>query len=361
MKKIKEHLHIIKWIILVNVCLICLWILTYWLTFSIYYAFGFWPYEWIRSIITAFLGFFIFGILINILGRWRKKKHENVWAIIINALKEMSKGNFNVTVNWPHGKNTPGPFSELISNINKMAQDLGQIEKLRQEFISNVSHEIQSPLTSIGGFARALSDDDLSKEDRRHYLSIIEMETQRLSKLSDNLLKLTALESEQQPFEPRDYRLDKQLRHIILSCEPQWSKKDLQLDIDLDEVFIFSDEELMSHVWINLIRNSIKFTEEKGSLSIYLSQDAEFAKICISDTGIGISREDQLHLFERFFKADKSRNRAAGGNGLGLSIVKKIIDMHKGSIEVESELGKGTSFTILVPKKMKYDKRSEKR
>jgi signal transduction histidine kinase len=223
------------------------------------------------------------------------------------------------------------------------------MEKMRQEFISNVSHEIQSPLTSISGFARALRDTRLSEEERAHYLDIIETESIRLSKMSDNLLKLTSLESEHHPFEPKRYRLDKQLRAVVLACEPLWLDKSIDMDVSLEEGEIDADPDLMNQVWGNLIHNSIKFTPRGGTIGVELQfRDGE-AAVRISDTGIGIGEEDLPRIFERFYKADKSRNRAGGGSGLGLSIVKKIVDLHHGSIDVQSRPGEGTVFTVRLP------------
>jgi signal transduction histidine kinase len=220
---------------------------------------------------------------------------------------------------------------------------------MRQEFISNVSHEIQSPLTSIRGFARALQNEQLSPADRAHYLNIIEIESMRLSKLSDNLLALASLDAEQMKFEPKAYRLDRQIRNLILACEPQWTDKSLDMDVALEEVVITADEDMLSQVWINLIHNSIKFTPCGGSVRILLQYQADRVVFRITDSGIGISADDQAHVFERFFKAEKARDRAKGGSGLGLAIAKKIVEMHKGTIGVESELGAGACFTVCLP------------
>jgi len=222
---------------------------------------------------------------------------------------------------------------------------------MRQEFVSNVSHEIQSPLTSIKGFAQVLRNNNLSEEERVHYLNIIETESTRLSKLGDNLLKLATLESDQVELQLKNYRLDKQIRSTILSLEPHWERKNIKFEIFMDEVEIIGDEGMLNQVWTNLIHNSIKFTEENGQIKIYLSQVQDKVEFKIIDTGIGIDEEEQLHIFERFYKADKARARSIGGNGLGLSIVKRIIEVHKGSIGVQSELGNGSTFTIYLSSK----------
>lgn len=277
----------------------------------------------------------------------QREQHMELFQSITDALKQIATGDYNINVSKMSGHDNPGdPFADIIDNINYMAQELGEMEQMRQEFVSNVSHEIQSPLTSISGFARALQNDKLDYNERLHYLSIIETESQRLSKISDNLLKLTYLESEHHLFETKRYRLDKQLRNIILSCEPQWTAKNIEMHLSLEDADIVADKELLDQVWMNLLNNAIKFTPDEGNinLSLYHKQDELIFEI--SDTGIGITEEEQLHLFERFYKADKARIRNASGSGLGLSIVKTIIDMHEGVIHVKSKPHEGTTFQI---------------
>mgnify|MGYP001352866049 CR=1 FL=1 len=223
------------------------------------------------------------------------------------------------------------------------------IEELRQEFISNISHEIGSPLASIRGFAKALQDDQLSPEKRHRYLKIIETECDRLAKLSDHLLKLAMLDSDRQPFHPRSYRLDKQLVALILACEPQWEEKNMEMELDLEPVEGYADEDLISQVWVNLIHNAIKFTPEGGKIRISLKRQNNQAVVRIADTGPGISEEDQKRIFERFYMVDKSRNRSAGGSGLGLAITHKIVELHQGLISVHSIPGEGAAFTVTLP------------
>jgi signal transduction histidine kinase len=266
----------------------------------------------------------------------------------VEAVDRIAQGDFSTRVQWH--VDGDHPMAELARSVNHMAAELNQMEQMRQEFVSNVSHEIQSPLTSISGFARALQEDDLSPEARQHYLSIIQTESMRLSKLSDNLLELASLDSEQVRLEPRPYRLDKQIRALVLAREPQWTGKGLELDVALDEAtLITADEDLLSQVWINLIHNSIKFTPPGGCIRIALQSQPGAVQVTIADTGIGIPAEDQPHIFERFYKADKSRRRADGGNGLGLSIVKKIVDLHHGTVSVDSQPGQPTCFTVVLP------------
>ncbi|MNO63669.1 Alkaline phosphatase synthesis sensor protein PhoR [compost metagenome] len=265
---------------------------------------------------------------------------------IIEAMRKISKGDFSVKLE-DHKKYRE--YEAIINSVNQMAGELGRMETMRQDFISNVSHEIQSPLTSISGFARALRNPDLPAEQRTHYLDIIEGESRRLSQISDNLLKLSSLENEESSFVMKRFRLDHQIRSIVLSSEPQWMKKRLQINLELETVELVGTEDLLVQVWSNLLHNSIKFTPEEGTVRLSLNLEGQHAVIKVSDTGIGISEADQIHIFERFYKADRSRNRNLGGSGLGLSLVKKIIDIHHGTVTVTSRLDEGTEFTVRIP------------
>lgn len=292
------------------------------------------------------------GVLIFLLLR-RYFKHSKFTSNIrllselMDALERISKGDFRVRLN--HKLKEDEPFARLVKGVNEMALNLEQTENMRQEFISNVSHEIQSPLASIKGFTYVLDSDELTPEERKHFLSIIETETMRLSRLSENLLKLAALEAHSMKFEPKPYRLDKQLRTVILSCEPQWRGKNIRMDAFLDSITVTADEDMLSQVWINLIHNSIKFTPEDGCIRVDLHRRGNTVECKISDTGIGIDEDAQKHVFERFYKADKSRERAKKGSGLGLAIAKKIVETHGGKITVQSEPGAGTVFTVSLP------------
>ena len=313
------------------------------------------PLAWIAYLVSTIVGFGIFIGIVSLISyyirhskRWREHGHfrGSIMEEIMSALNRIARGDFNVSVS----KHERDPFPELAESINKMAHELGSMETMRQDFISNVSHEIQSPLTSISGFAALLKNEDLTPEMRTHYIDIVESESKRLSRLSDNLLKLSALEADGTPIKKHEYRLDKQLEHITLMLEPHWMEKNINVEAELLKVTYSGDEELLSQVWINLLHNAIKFTPENGSIAIELIPDENHVVCRISDTGAGISPEDKAHIFERFYKADKSRDRSLGGSGLGLSLVKKIVDMHGGTVSVDSEPEKGSIFTVTLPK-----------
>ncbi|MGB8000133.1 MAG: HAMP domain-containing sensor histidine kinase [Anaerobacillus sp.] len=336
----------------VAVSLLLCWSLSYWLSSKVYTLIHHHPGEFISQLITSLFGFILFGCCIFTITKipWVRAKQEKHLNSMIHAMKMMAEGNFDIDLSYYRERfdvNNDHPYSKIIRNISHMAEKLGEMEEMRQEFISNVSHEIQSPLTSISGFAYTLKNGELTPEEWNQYLDIIEKESLRLSKLSDNLLKLTSLESDQLTLELKNYRLDHQLRRIILANEPQWAEKNLTLDVDLPPITLLADMDLMEQVWGNLIYNSIKFTPNEGTITVRTFKTADSQLIVkMKDTGVGMNQDTLLHIFERFYKADPSRNREHGGSGLGLSIVKKIIDLHEADIQVQSELGNGTEITV---------------
>lgn len=309
-------------------------------------------YTAVAYLITSMTGIILFILLLSILSIWHHKSNKNqfhhkFYGDIQKAIDKITKGDFGVTIDMNQYRNNQ--WIDLAEKVNVMAKELSGMETMRQDFVSNVSHEIQSPLTSIRGFVTLLRNENLNKVERLHYIDVIETESLRLSKLSDNLLKLTTLDSEYALFQSKPYLLNKQLKDIILMLEPQWTAKNIDLSIEDEPVEVVADEELFSQVWINLLHNSIKFTPEGGKISVSVSKEKKEVKVTISDNGIGMKTEDVPHIFERFYMVDKSRSRKAGGSGLGLSIVKKIVEINHGSIDVESQPSKGTVFSVKIP------------
>lgn len=264
---------------------------------------------------------------------------------LADATNQMAKGNFDVQVPVRRGDE----LGLLAKSFNHMAGELRQLEQMRQDFISNVSHEIQSPLTSIRGFSEALKEPAADLKDRQHYLEIIETESERLSRMVDNLLRLTTLESGQQPDPKELFDLDEELRKVVIINHLLLMQKKIDYDLSLPKTKFLGNKDQLFQVWTNLIHNCIKYTPEGGTMFIELKKDVQHVRIRFTDTGVGIPLQDQPHIFERFYKVDKSRDRSIGGNGLGLAIVKKIVDIHQGRIELESEPGKGTTVTIVLP------------
>lgn len=351
MRKVNPRLLGFAWFIFVLIFVSGMIAVAFFLTGYLYKIINWHPSPLLTQIVNTLLGLLFTGTMVGTVGKFAQSRgwipERNVFRPIIEALEKIAQGDFSIRLENELQDNQI--VGQLANTVNKMALELDQMENMRQEFISNVSHEIQSPLTSIRGFAQALENDGLGLEERHHYLSIIKNESTRLSRITEDLLKLASLESDKVKFEPRPYRLDKQIRSLILACEPQWTTKEIDMQVSLDEITINADEDLLSQVWINLIHNSIKFTPDGGKVHVQLHQQNGQIKFKITDTGLGISKEDQARVFERFYKADKSRTRSNGGSGLGLSIAKKIVDMHKGRIEVESKVGAGTTFTVSLP------------
>jgi len=259
------------------------------------------------------------------------------------ASKEVAKGNFDIEVVM---KSTD-EIGQLTADFNLMTKELKNIDFLRKDFVSNVSHEFKTPITSIKGFAKLIRDGKLSNDQLSEYSEIIVNESERLSLLSSNLLKLSELDSKMIREQAKQFSLDEQIRKTILILEVQWSKKEIDFDIDLEAISIIGDEHLLHEVWLNLIQNAIKFSNQKGIIKIGLNKIGDKVKIMIADHGIGIADKDKERIFERFFKGDKSRSK--DGNGLGLVIVKRIIELSNGSISFESELGKGSTFIVELP------------
>ncbi|RKP55018.1 sensor histidine kinase [Cohnella endophytica] len=264
---------------------------------------------------------------------------------LTKATKRIAAGDFNVKMNIKQ----KGEIGTLARSFEEMMHDLQQLEQMRREFVSNVSHEVQSPLTSISGYAMALKQDDIADNDRSRYLDIIIAEADRMSKMSDSLLKLSLLESQSQQLRMVTFGLDEQIRRIIVAIQPQWSARNIRFELDLKAVRITADHELLTQVWTNILGNSIKFSMDGGVINVSIKQDTHNAIVRISDTGIGISPEDQKRIFDRFFKADRSHSRKYGGSGMGLAIVKQIVSLHQGDIRVESELGQGTTVMVNLP------------
>ncbi len=265
---------------------------------------------------------------------------------LTEATKMLARGKYNIKLDVKRDDE----IGKLAVNFSNMAKSLEQLEAMRQEFVSNVSHEIQSPLASIQGFSHTLLTADLPEEQRRRYLSIIEDESRRMSQLSKQLLTLASLEKEEAILEKSSFDVGAQIKQVLFMTEWSWREKELAIKMELPSLVIHADSKLLHQVWINLITNSIKFTENGGTISIrLLPRGKESITVEIADTGIGISEENLQNIFQRFYRADKSRNRKEGSSGLGLAIVEKIVEMHGGEIEVESELGVGTRFRITLP------------
>ncbi len=263
---------------------------------------------------------------------------------LIHAMSQVSQGDFSVRVD---DEDAQGDMGDLVHSFNDMAKELGSIEMFRKDFINNFSHEFKTPIVSIRGFAKQLERDDLTPEQRREYTSIIVSESERLANMSSNILLLTKLENQQIVTDKVEYRLDEQLRSCILLLEKQWSAKEIELSLNLEETRFVGNEEMMSHVWVNLIGNAIKFSPQGALLEISCERQEGKVVAVIRDHGEGMTEATQRRIFEKFYQGDSAH--ATAGNGLGLSLVKRIVDLCGGQVRVESRVGEGSAFTVILP------------
>jgi len=264
-----------------------------------------------------------------------------------NATKEIASGNFDVEVSI---RNRAEEFSELQTNFNAMIRELKANEYLKKDFVSGVSHEMKTPLSIIGGYAKLLRDEtDLTEEEKKEYLDLIISETERLTALTSNMLRLSRMDSEDIRPKYQRFSLDEQIREAVVLLEPKWSAKELELDVDLAPVWAWGDSELLLQVWINLIGNAVKYTEPGGMIRVGLTESGDRHVITVADTGCGMDQEVLSHVFDRFYQGDTSRRKE--GSGLGLAIVRRIVELHDGAVSAKSEPGQGSVFSVELPRK----------
>lgn len=267
---------------------------------------------------------------------------EKPVKIIRRGLETVTNGDFSERIDE---NGISRDFLPIVQSINTMTEELSSVETLKTDFISNVSHEIKTPLTIMQNYSQLLQSENIAYEERIEYAASITAASQRLSELITNILRLNRLESQQLKPKAEEFDLSGQLGEAVLGFEQVWTDKEIELDIDIpDEVIICSDKELLSLVWNNLLSNAFKFTEKKGTVSVKLSVDQDFVSVSVSDTGCGISADTGRHIFDKFYQGDTSH--ASQGNGLGLALVKRVIDITGAEISVSSTLGKGSTFAV---------------
>ncbi len=268
---------------------------------------------------------------------------------ITEATESMISGNFDVRIKPASKVLTDDTFNEIIDCINKMAKELSGVETLRTDFIANVSHEMKTPLAVIRNYGTLLQSDELSDEKRIEYAKVITDSSRRLADMMTNILKLNRLENQQIYPNLSTFDLGEQLCECLLQYENVWEDKDIEIETDIaEDIRVSADKELLSLVWNNLFSNAFKFTPNGGTVSLSLYADKDHAVVKVKDTGCGMTQEVGEHIFEKFYQGDTSH--ATQGNGLGLSLVKRVVDIMQGEISVESTLGKGSEFTVKVGK-----------
>jgi signal transduction histidine kinase len=264
--------------------------------------------------------------------------------LIIDATEKIMLGDFSARVAPMHGAGMEG-FNQIGRAVNKMAQELSGTETLRTDFIANVSHELKTPLAVMGNYATMLQRPGISEAERQACAKSISLAARKLAQLITNILKLNKLENQQIFPQPQEFDLGEQLRQCLLGFEDAWEEKNLAIETDLEEdVRIKSDPELLSLVWNNLISNAVKFTPEGGTIGLLLKTEGDRVTVSVRDTGCGMTQDVGQHIFEKFYQGDTSH--ATQGNGLGLALVKRVVDILQGEITVQSVWGQGSTFTV---------------
>ena len=277
----------------------------------------------------------------------RKVTVERPVKRITDAAEKIIQGDFSVRVKPQSKFGTDETFNLVIDCFNKMAEELGSVETLRTDFIANVSHEMKTPLAVMQNYGTLLQAPDLTDEKRMEYAKGVTDSSRRMADMMTNILKLNRLENQQIYPEVSEFDLGEQLCERLLQYENVWEKAEIEIDTDIAEgVLVKADSELLSLVWNNLFSNAFKFTQSGGTVSVSLSATEHHAIVKVADTGCGMTAEVGAHIFEKFYQGDTSH--ATRGNGLGLALVKKVVDIMQGEISVESAVGVGTTFTVKI-------------
>lgn len=296
----------------------------------------------------TFVNVIALSILFSVIDAVRRAlTTEKVTGHITSAAKEIVKGNFDVRISPIGSFFADDNYNTIISCFNTMAGELSGVETMRTDFIANVSHEMKTPLSVVQNYGTLLQAPDLTEEKRIEYAKGVTAASRRLSDMMTNILRLSHLENGSIYPTSTEYDLGEQLCECLLQFEDAWESKNIEIETDIEEsVSVFSDAELLSLVWNNLLSNAFKFTDDGGKVRLTLKSDGEYASVEVSDTGCGMSAEVGERIFEKFYQGDSSH--ATQGNGLGLALVKRVMDITRGEISVQSELGKGTAFTVRI-------------
>lgn len=291
-------------------------------------------------------------ILVGSLAMWYGSVHLTKPISELNeSVKAISRGDFNRKIPLKqYPKDTAkyhNELAQLSQHVNQMAEDLRRSDEHRSAFIANLSHELKTPIASLVGVSDLLADEKLDESTRKDLTGILRSESLRLSRLCDGIVTLTKMERDFEP-KKKTLQLDEQIRHAVILITEKWKQKEIDLTFTSRPVYCVTDPDLSMQVWTNLLDNAVKYSSDSVHLMIDIQEENDTARVTIADNGIGMSEEDQRHIFEQFYQVEHSHVQE--GNGLGLTIVKTIVDQLGGSISVESEIGKGSTFQVILPK-----------
>lgn len=303
---------------------------------------------WMQTAVPMLYWGMVAGGLTLFTRKKMKDTYEQPLHKLAEAMKQVANGDFSVYVPTIHTQNKWDYLDVMIVDFNKMVEELGSIETLKTDFISNVSHEMKTPITVIKNSAQMLQLGTLPEEEKEEYAKTIDSAAGRLSDLITNILKLNKLENQRIVPEARSYDVCRQLCECALSFENLWEKKEIELEMIIeDAAMIQADESLLELVWNNLFSNAVKFTDPGGRITVCQVSDGEYVKVSVSDTGCGMSRESMEHILDKFYQGDSSHSTE--GNGLGLALVKRVLELMDADIQISSRLGEGSTFTVILP------------
>ena len=300
---------------------------------------GGWTLGWFLVLVSAIIGAVLAFLTRNI--------PMEPFNKLINNMNRLAAGDFKVRLEFGNLLKDNPAFAELSESFNTMATELENTEMLRSDFINNFSHEFKTPIVSIAGFAKLLRRGNLTEQQKQEYLAIIEEESLRLSAMATNVLNLTKIENQTILTDMTSFNLSEQLRSCVLLLEERWSRKDIALDLEFEEYDITANEELLKHVWINLLDNAIKFSPPTGEVKLRIREHRDRIEVDVTNFGADIPQKKMGKIFDKFYQADESHSSM--GNGVGLAIVKSVVLLHKGSVSASSG-GGSTTFTVALPK-----------
>lgn len=266
---------------------------------------------------------------------------------LINGMNRLAGGDFDARLKFGGILSNNSTFNEISDSFNRMAEELGNTELLRSDFVNNFSHEFKTPIVSIAGFAKLLRQEDLSDEDRESYLAIIEEESRRLSTLATNILNLSKVERQSVVGDISCFNLSEQIRTTVLLLEDKWARRGIVPVLDFDEVYIEANEELLKEVWVNLIDNAIKYSPDGMEIEIRILDTGDSISVSVTNTGEEIPEDAREKIFVKFYQLDESHSDE--GNGVGLAVVKRVAELHGGGVKVDCRDGKNT-FTVTLPR-----------
>ena len=296
--------------------------------------------RWFQNLLAPLLYIIIASVLLGV----TSQRMVNRVLVLCEASQQIAAGNFDIHL---PDVDRHDEVYQLTQEFKAMAAGLQHNEYLRKDFISNVSHEIKTPLAVISGYADLLDDPTLSEEERRQYVDIIRRESRRLHQLSVNMLNISRLEHAGDDLERQQFRLDEQLRQVALLLEPNWSARDIGIDVDLPSLSYYGNQDLLQQVWVNLLDNAIKFSPPGATVNISAQRQGGMLAVTVADHGVGMDEATRARAFEQFYQGEPSH--AGAGSGLGLPIVKRIVHLHHGYVTVDSAPGQGSRFTVCLP------------